>query len=141
VSLRSVVLEECQNERYSLQKQSVYISSLNVFDVGAVLLRSIIWTLSIVSMFCKHNISREEPSLETLCVQNIGTMDKVQIIDRNNPHPIEELQYEISVAVISVSEQTPAAVVRHFRRRQSVLHADGARIEDVFTWLSVSQDY
>jgi hypothetical protein len=62
-------------------------------------------------------------------------------VSKNNPHAIEELQYEMSVAVISVSEETLAAVVRHFRRRQSVLHANGAQIEDVFTWLSISQDY
>jgi hypothetical protein len=32
-------------------------------------------------------MSREEPSLETLWLQNIRTMDKVQIIDRNNRAP------------------------------------------------------
>jgi hypothetical protein len=34
-------------------------SSLNIFDDGAVLLRSILWTLSIVSVFCNHNVSRD----------------------------------------------------------------------------------
>jgi hypothetical protein len=34
-------------------------SSLNVFDDGAVLLRSILWTLSIVTVFCNHNVSRD----------------------------------------------------------------------------------
>jgi hypothetical protein len=38
-------------------------SSLNVFDDGAVLRRSILWTLSIVSMFCNHNVSRDGYSL------------------------------------------------------------------------------
>jgi hypothetical protein len=33
------------------------------FDDGAVLLRSILWTLSIVSMFCNHNVSRDGSSL------------------------------------------------------------------------------
>jgi hypothetical protein len=59
-------------------------SYLNVFDDGAVLLRSVIWTLSIVLMFCNYNVSREEPFLETLWLQNIRTMDEVQIIDRSN---------------------------------------------------------
>jgi hypothetical protein len=38
-------------------------SSLNVFDDGVALLRSILWTLSIVSMFCNHNASRDGSSL------------------------------------------------------------------------------
>jgi hypothetical protein len=38
-------------------------SSLNVFDDGAVLLRSFIWTLSIVLMFCNHNVSRDGSSV------------------------------------------------------------------------------
>jgi hypothetical protein len=49
---------------------------------------------------------------------------------KNNPRTIEELQQEISAAVISVSEETLAAVVRDFRRRLwIVLDADGANIE------------
>jgi hypothetical protein len=53
---------------------------------------------------------------------------------KNNPHTIEELQQEISAAVISVSEEILAAVVQNFRRRlQMVFGADGAHIEDVFT--------
>jgi hypothetical protein len=32
-------------------------------------------------------MTREEPSLETLWLQNIRTMDKVQIIDRGNTAP------------------------------------------------------
>jgi hypothetical protein len=31
-----------------------------------------------------HLMTREEPSLETLWLQNIGTMDKVHITDRSN---------------------------------------------------------
>jgi hypothetical protein len=38
-------------------------SSLNVFDDGAVLLGSVIWTLSIVLMFFNHNVSRDGSSL------------------------------------------------------------------------------
>jgi hypothetical protein len=38
-------------------------SSVNVFDGGAVILRSIIWTLSIILMFCNHNVSRDGSSL------------------------------------------------------------------------------
>jgi hypothetical protein len=34
--------------------KDVNFSSLNVFDDGDVLLRSILWTLPIVSMFCNH---------------------------------------------------------------------------------------
>jgi hypothetical protein len=56
--------------------------SVNFFDDGAVLLRSILWTLWIVSMFCNHNVSRDGYSLETLCLQNRETMDTVQRIDR-----------------------------------------------------------
>jgi hypothetical protein len=33
---------------------------------------------------------------------------------KNNPYTIEDLQEEISAAVISVSEETLAAVVRNF---------------------------
>jgi hypothetical protein len=52
----------------------------------------------------------------------------------DNPHTFEELQQEISAAVNSVSEETPAAVVRNFRLRlQMVLDADGACTENVFT--------
>jgi hypothetical protein len=32
-------------------------------------------------------MTREEPSLETLWLQNIRTMEKVQIIDRSNTAP------------------------------------------------------
>jgi hypothetical protein len=71
-----------------------------IFDDGAVILGSVIWTLSIVLTFFNHNVSRveptllgpvdraslyrwtrEEPSLETLWLKNIRTMDKFQIID------------------------------------------------------------
>jgi hypothetical protein len=34
-------------------------SSLNVFDYGVVLLRSIFWTFSIDPMFFNHNVSRD----------------------------------------------------------------------------------
>jgi tRNA A58 N-methylase Trm61 len=51
---------------------------------------------------------------------------------KNNPHTIEEIKEESSAAVISVSEETLAAVVRNFRRRlQMVLDADCAYIENV----------
>jgi hypothetical protein len=40
-----------------------FSSPLNVFDNGAVLLRSVIWTLSIVLMFFNHNVSRDGSSL------------------------------------------------------------------------------
>jgi hypothetical protein len=42
-----------------------YDLSLNVFDDGAILLRSIIWALSIVLTFCSHNLSRDGSSLVT----------------------------------------------------------------------------
>jgi hypothetical protein len=70
------------------------------------LLRSIIWTSSIVLMFCNHNVSRDGSSLvirrnllcwvrsielvsvgEPLWLQNIRTMDKVQTIDHSNTVP------------------------------------------------------
>jgi hypothetical protein len=38
--------------------KTVINSFPNVFDDGAVLLRSIIWTLSIVLMFCNHLLCR-----------------------------------------------------------------------------------
>jgi hypothetical protein len=48
---------------------------------------------------------------------------------KNNPHTIE-LQQEISAAVISISEETLAAVVQNFRHQlQMVLHTDSAHIE------------
>jgi hypothetical protein len=46
-----------------VQKIKSSSSSLNVFDDGAVLLQSILWALSIISMFCNHNISRGGSSL------------------------------------------------------------------------------
>jgi hypothetical protein len=69
---------------FSSVQMIIFLSSLNVFDDGVVLLRSILWTSSIVSMFYKHNVSRDGSSLETLWLQNTETMDKVQRIDRNN---------------------------------------------------------
>jgi hypothetical protein len=53
-----------------------------LLDDGAVLLRSILWTLFIVCVFCNHSVSRDGSSLEKLWLQNIETMDKVQRIDR-----------------------------------------------------------
>jgi hypothetical protein len=84
-----------------------YDSSLRIFNDGAVLLRTVIWTLSIVLIFFNHDVSRdgppieassidrtqqsrfhlmtrEEPSLETSWLKNIRTMDKVKITDRSN---------------------------------------------------------
>jgi hypothetical protein len=48
-------------------------SSLNVFDDDAVLLRSIV-----------HLMTGKEPFLETLWLQNTGTMGKVQATDRSS---------------------------------------------------------
>jgi hypothetical protein len=46
------------------------------------------------------------------------------------------------VAVISVSEETAAAVLQNFPRRlQMVLKANGANIKNTFTPLKISQDY
>jgi hypothetical protein len=36
-------------------------------------------------------MTREEPSLETLWLQNIRTMDKVQIIDQSNAAPSSKM--------------------------------------------------
>jgi hypothetical protein len=45
-------------------------------------------------------------------------------------------------AVISISEETQAAVVQNFWcRLQMVLVAIGAHIENVFLWLTFPQDY
>jgi hypothetical protein len=41
----------------------------------------------------------------------LGECDAVY---KDNPHTIEELQEEISAAVISVSEETLASIVRNF---------------------------
>jgi hypothetical protein len=38
-------------DAYELQQQKLNLSSLNVFDDGAVLLGSVIWTLSIAHVF------------------------------------------------------------------------------------------
>jgi hypothetical protein len=59
----------------SINKQKI-TSSLNVFDDGVVLLRSLFWNLSIVPMFSNHNVSRDGSSLETLWLENTRTMDK-----------------------------------------------------------------
>jgi hypothetical protein len=45
-------------------------------------------------------MTKEEPSLETLWLRNIGTMDEVQIIDRSNTTPSsktfrDELKFEV----------------------------------------------
>jgi hypothetical protein len=50
---------------------------------GPIEASSIDWTQQ--SRF--HLMMREEPSLETLWLQNIRTMDKVQITDRSNTAP------------------------------------------------------
>jgi hypothetical protein len=54
-------------------------SSLNVFDDGDgdVLLRSILWTLSIVSVFCNHNVSIDGCSLVIRCEPTL-----LDLIDR-----------------------------------------------------------
>jgi hypothetical protein len=53
---------------------------------------------------------------------------------RNNPHTIGELKQEMSAAVLSVIEKSPAAVLRNFRRRiQMAMEADDAHIENMFT--------
>jgi hypothetical protein len=44
----------CTCKEQTFFMTNVWNSSLNVFDNGAVLLQSIFWTLSIVSMFCNH---------------------------------------------------------------------------------------
>jgi hypothetical protein len=38
-------------------------------------------------MFLSHYVSREEPSLETLWLRNMETMEKVQKIDRSYTAP------------------------------------------------------
>jgi hypothetical protein len=49
---------------------------------------------------------------------------------KNNSHTIQELQQGISAAVISISEETPAAIMQNFRRQlQMVLDAHGAHID------------
>jgi hypothetical protein len=52
-----------------------------------MLLWSILWTLSIVSMFCNHDVLRDGSSLETMWLQNVETIDKVQRIDSSNTAP------------------------------------------------------
>jgi hypothetical protein len=79
---------------------TIHNPSVNVFDDHAVLLRSIIWTLSIVLMFCNHNVSRDGSSLvirwNLLCwVRSMvnRTMDKVQIPVRiTTVHSLKELK-------------------------------------------------
>jgi homoserine kinase len=52
---------------------------------------------------------------------------------QNNSHIIEEIQQEISAAVISGSGATLAAVMRNFRRRLQMLwDTDGAHVKNVF---------
>jgi hypothetical protein len=61
---------------------------------------------------------------------------------KNGPHTIEELKQEILAAVIRVSEETLAAVVGNFQHwLQMVMDANGTHIENVFTRLSLCQDY
>jgi hypothetical protein len=62
VEYTEVCVPKTSTQFYRFVAQEKY-TSLNVFDDGAVLLRSIIWTLSIVSMFCNHNVSRDGSSL------------------------------------------------------------------------------
>jgi hypothetical protein len=55
-------------------------------------------------------------------------------LKKKSLHTAKELQQEISAAVISISEETLAAVVQNFRcRLQVVLDADDEHIENVFT--------
>jgi hypothetical protein len=57
-------------------------------------------------------------------------LENKDAIYKSNPHTAEELQQEISPGATSVSEETPAAVVRNFRRPlQMVLAADGATLK------------
>jgi hypothetical protein len=41
-------------------------------------------------------------------------LEECAAVSKNNPHIIEELQQAISAAVISVSEEIPAAFVQNF---------------------------
>jgi hypothetical protein len=41
-------------------------------------------------------------------------LEECAAVHKNNLHTVEELQQDISAAVISVSEETQAAVVRSF---------------------------
>jgi hypothetical protein len=51
---------------------------------------------------------------------------------KNNLHIIKELQQEISPAVISISEEIPAAVVQNFQCwLQMVLGANGEHTENI----------
>jgi hypothetical protein len=53
---------------------------------------------------------------------------------KNKLHTVRELQQEISAAVISISEETLAAVLQNFQHRlQMVLDIDGVHTENVFT--------
>jgi hypothetical protein len=57
---------------FCLHHQGIY-KSRNVFEDGVVLLRSILWTLYIVLMFCNHNISRDGSSLVIRWTYSVGS--------------------------------------------------------------------
>jgi hypothetical protein len=53
---------------------------------------------------------------------------------QNSPHTVEVLKQDISATVISVGEETVAAIVRTcLRRLHMALDADSAYIENIFT--------
>jgi hypothetical protein len=71
-------------------------------------------------------------NITAFSVSEFSSLERMCTVYKKNPHTIEDLQQDISAAVISVSEETLAAVVRNFRRRlQMVLDADGAHTENV----------
>ena len=61
-------------------------------------------------------------------------------VNINNPHTVYEWRHEISSVVISINQEILTGVMDHFQRWvPMVLDVDGAHIENVFTWLKLSQ--
>jgi hypothetical protein len=60
----------------------LYLSSLCFLTAAGPLIEASSIDRTQQSRF--HLMAREEPSLETLCLKNIRTMNKVQITDRSN---------------------------------------------------------
>jgi hypothetical protein len=58
-------------------------------------------------------MTKEESSLEALWLQNIRTMDKIQIIDCNNTAPLEMDNHLLNQQVLAISKHRKNTEMHH----------------------------
>jgi hypothetical protein len=84
-------------------------------------------------------MTREEPSLETLWLQNIRLMDKVQIIDRSNTAPSSKTfrdEFRVNGLAVSQCDAWPAGL--SVSRNTQSIRLIRRQTQDHFTRLCIS---